>query len=55
MASRMFSTKPLSEPVLAYCELDPCEDISVKFESNTTTFIQDNLLENVCKIAAFFS
>ena len=28
---RLFSTKPSSEPMLTYCQLDPKEDISMKF------------------------
>ena len=31
IACRLFSTKPLSEPMLEYCELDPYKRISVKF------------------------
>ena len=33
MACRLFGAKPLPEPMLAYCELDSWEQISVKFES----------------------
>ena len=33
MARRLFGTKPLSKPMLGYCQLDPYEYISVKFES----------------------
>ena len=33
MACRLFGTKPLPEPVLAYCQLDSWEHITVKFES----------------------
>ena len=32
MACRLFGVKPLPEPMLPYCELDPWEPISVKFE-----------------------
>ena len=32
MACRLFGTKPLPEPMLAYCQLDSWEQISVKFE-----------------------
>ena len=32
MACRLFGTNPLSEPILSYCQLDPCKQISVKFE-----------------------
>ena len=31
MASALFSTKPSSEPILWFCQLDPCEDISMTF------------------------
>ena len=33
MACRLFSTKPLPEPMLSYCHLDSREQISVKIES----------------------
>ena len=33
MASRLFGAKPLPEPMVAFCQLDPWEQISVKFES----------------------
>ena len=33
MACRLFGAKPLPEPMLAYCQLDSWEQISVKFES----------------------
>ena len=38
MACRLFGTKPLSKPVPGYCQLDPWEQISVKFESKYNTF-----------------
>ena len=31
MACRLISTKPLSEPILPYCQLEPKEHISMKF------------------------
>ena len=31
MACRLFDAKPLSEPMLPYCQLDPKEHISIKF------------------------
>ena len=31
MACHLFSAKPLFEPILPYCQLDPREHISVKF------------------------
>ena len=33
MACRLFGSKPLLEPMLAYCKLDSWEQISVKIES----------------------
>ena len=38
MACRLFGAKPLPEPVLTYCQVDPCEQTSVKFESKCKTF-----------------
>ena len=34
MAWRLFGTKPLHEPMLTYCQLDPEKQISVEFEPN---------------------
>ena len=33
MACRLFGAKPLPEPMLTFCQLDPQEQTSVKFES----------------------
>ena len=33
MACRLFGAKPLPKPILAYCQLDSWEQISVKFQS----------------------
>ena len=38
MAGRLFDPKPLLEPMLAYCQLDFWEQISVKFESEFYNF-----------------
>ena len=38
MACRLFGAKPLPEPMLAYCQLDSWEQISVKFESEFYRF-----------------
>ena len=38
MACRLFGAKPLPEPILAYCQLDSWEQISVKFESEFYNF-----------------
>ena len=37
MACRLFGAKPLSEPVLGHCQLDPQEQTSLKFWSKVTT------------------
>ena len=52
----LFSAKPLSEPVLEYCLVDPWEQTSVKFYSKLKIFIQENAFENVvCEVAAILS
>ena len=38
MACRLFSAKPLPESMLVYCQLDPWEQVSVKFESEFYPF-----------------
>ena len=38
MACRLFCAKPLPEPILPYCHLDPKEDISVRFNSKFRSF-----------------
>ena len=38
MACRLFGTKPLPEPMLTYCQLDPWEQTSVEIESKYKTF-----------------
>ena len=38
MACRLFGAKPLPEPMLAYCQLDSWEHISVEFESEFCYF-----------------
>ena len=48
MACRLFGARPLSEPVLQYCQLDLKEHISVTFFLNSKFFIQGIVLENVC-------
>ena len=42
---RLFGSKPLAEPMLAYCQLDP--QTSVKFWSKSNIFTQQNAFENV--------
>ena len=56
MACCLFSVKPLSAPMLIYCQLDPEEQISVTFNLKFKVFIQENSLEDaVCEIAAILS
>ena len=38
MACRLFGAKPLSKPMLGYCQLDPEEQTPVKFQSTYKTF-----------------
>ena len=38
MACRLVGAKPLPGPMLEYCQLDPCEQTSVNFESKYKTF-----------------
>ena len=53
MAWCFLDAKPLSDPMLTYCELDPLEYISVEFNHNLNIFIQENAFENVVrKLAA---
>ena len=53
MACRLFGTKPLPEPMLDYCELDSCEQISVKFKSFSLKKLHLKLLSD--KMAAILS
>ena len=52
IACRLFDTRPLSEPMLPYCQSGPRKHISVKCCLKFKSFIQENALENVCEIAA---
>ena len=38
MACRLLGAKPLSQPMLGYCQLDPYEQIAMKFQSKYKTF-----------------
>ena len=46
MAFRLVGAKPLSEPMLEYCKLDPWEQNSIKFNRNSYIFIEENAFEN---------
>ena len=52
MACRHFGVKILPKPMLVYCEMNLKEQQSVILEwnPNTIIFIQENAVENVCKI-----
>ena len=53
MACHLFGAKPLSEPMLPYCQLDPKEHISVKSYLKFKVFIKGNALEmSSAKVAA---
>ena len=41
MACRLFGAKPLSKPMMSYCQLDPREQTSMKFQSKYKTFIHE--------------
>ena len=54
MACHLLGAKPLSEPMLQFCQLDHMEHISMKFYSKF--FIQGNALENAdCQMTAILS
>ena len=45
MARRLYGVKPLSEPMLVFCQLDPWLETSVKFNQNQKILIQENAFE----------
>ena len=47
MACHLFDTRPLSELMLPYCQLDPRNIFQWNFIQNSKVFIQGNALENV--------
>ena len=55
MACRLDGAKPLPEPMLEYCKLDP-EELQLNVNRNSYIFIQENPFENVVrKMAAILS
>ena len=49
MACRLFSAKPLSKPMLGYCQLDPWEQIMIKIQNfSFTKCIWKYRLRNGC-------
>ena len=56
MACLQFGTKPLSEPMLANCQLEHWEQIQLKFSSNATVLVQGCWFENViCQMTTILS
>ena len=51
MACRLSGTNPLSELMLAYCQMEPWEHIFVKFESKYISIEEYDYNVN-CKLAA---
>ena len=52
MACRLFGAKPLPEPMLPYCRLDPKEYISVKFSLKFKfSFKEVHLKKSSAKVA----
>ena len=47
MACRLFGAKPLTDPLLTYCQLDSWEHISVNSNRNSVIFIQETAFEIV--------
>ena len=44
MACRLFRAKPLPEPMLVYCQLDPWEHVSWNLNRSLIIFIQENCI-----------
>ena len=55
MACRLDGTKPLPEPMLTYCQLEPKEHLSVKFYLKFKYLYSRNAFEHVCKMATILS
>ena len=49
MACCLFSAKPLTDPKLPYCQLDPRNKIQWNISRNSYIFIHENAFENVSK------
>ena len=54
MACRLVGAKPLSEPMLGYCQLEPKEQTSVKTKQNSQILTQENIVENVLENGGHF-
>ena len=56
MAWRLDVTKPLTEPMLENCLLDPGNKLQWNFNQNSNIYVQENAFENVvCKMAPILS
>ena len=56
MACRLDGAKPLPEPMLDYCLLDPEEQSSMIIIRNSYVFVQENAFETVvCEMASILS
>ena len=56
MVCCLIGAKPLSEPMLGYCQLDAKEQTAVKFKKNAKLFIHKNASQNIiCEMAAILS
>ena len=56
MACRLLGAKPLSEPMMSYCLVDPWVLFHLNSNRNKTIFIEENEFENVvCKMATILS
>ena len=56
MAWRLDVAKPLTEPTLENCQLDPGNKLQWNFNRNSNIFVQENSFENVvCKMAPILS
>ena len=53
IACRLFGAKPLTKPMLVYCQLEPYEKLQRNFNQYTELFIHETSTENiVCEMAA---
>ena len=48
IACHLFGAKPLSEPMLAYCQLDPKEHVSIKFCLKIKSFHSEKCIWKCC-------
>ena len=46
--------KPLSKPILVYCQLDPWNKLLWKLNRNSNIFVQENLFRNILESSGHF-